>query len=179
MCALRHILSNESLPVKVLPSVDHSQLERSDGSHDPIMACSGRSILSFLWYWHEPLLENVMESLSIFHPCLCCRRSRLDASVQNYNLYKENSMEHLSQSELNGEMVFEGVLKIFWGLKKAITLLPRPSLPKRRSVFRSSLYGSCVQLSEDSEQQVLWAFLFKSLSLSFSSSSILSHSVLS
>ena len=86
--------------------------------------------------------------------CWSCCRNRLHSSIQDYNLYHDNAMYHLKQDELNGEPVFEGILKIFWGMKKAITLLPKPVLPKRQSVLRDPMYSSCMQLSEDPGKQV-------------------------
>ena len=64
-------------------------------------------------------------------------------------------MYHLKLNQVIDETVFEGILKIFWGMKKAITLLPKPPAPKRQSLIRKSMYGSCMQLTEDPGQQVL------------------------
>lgn len=42
--------------------------------------------------------------------------------IEGYNLYKEHSIDHIKYKETGGRIFFEGVLKLYWGLKKHIVL---------------------------------------------------------
>ena len=46
--------------------------------------------------------------------------------------------EHLRHREVNDRIFFEGVLKIYWGLKRPITVAPRKNIGGRKSTFRDS-----------------------------------------
>ncbi|XP_065911520.1 ras association domain-containing protein 4-like isoform X2 [Dysidea avara] len=54
------------------------------------------------------------------------------ARIKQYNLYKKG-IEELSCTEINGRVSFEGILKIYWGLKKPITVLSERELMRRGS----------------------------------------------
>ena len=104
---------------------------------------------------YSVIICSLVAVLLLLPPCLSCCRNKLNSSIRDYNLYHDNAMYHLKQNKLSSETVFDGVLKIFWGMKKAITLLPKPVHPKRQSLIRNFMYGSCVELSDDPGKQVL------------------------
>lgn len=60
------------------------------------------------------------------------QRSEALALIKQYNLFKRG-VEELHCLEVNGRVVFEGILKIYWGLKKPITVLSERELMRRGS----------------------------------------------
>ena len=72
--------------------------------------------------------------LILLHFC----RSDILSKLKEYNIYKEKMSEHLRHREVNDRIFFEGVLKIYWGLKRPITVAPRKNIGGRKSTFRDS-----------------------------------------
>lgn len=66
-------------------------------------------------------------------------RQDIITRIQEYNLYKETPRDKLTTKEVNGRVYFEGVLKIYWGLSKPITLAPGVMYSKNRN-SRASIY---------------------------------------
>ena len=54
-------------------------------------------------------------------------------------MYKDNSVEHIKKKEVGDAVIYEGVLKIYWGLKKHITL--QSNSYSRQKQNRESLYN--------------------------------------
>jgi hypothetical protein len=61
------------------------------------------------------------------------------AKIKEYNLYKETPLEQLKYREVSDRILFEGVLKIYWGVKNAIILAPGAAYAKQRN-NRQSIY---------------------------------------
>lgn len=61
------------------------------------------------------------------------------ARIKEYNLYKDSPVDELMPREINGKVLFEGVLKIYWGLQKPIRLAPGITYTKQR-YNRDSIY---------------------------------------
>lgn len=53
-------------------------------------------------------------------------------------MYKDKPSEQLKHRELNDRIFYEGVVKIYWGLKKPITVAPRRNYSARKSSLRDS-----------------------------------------
>ena len=53
-------------------------------------------------------------------------------------MYKEKISEQLKHREVNDRILYEGLLKIYWGLKKPITVAPRKNYAGRKSSLRDS-----------------------------------------
>ncbi|XP_064387953.1 ras association domain-containing protein 4-like isoform X2 [Halichondria panicea] len=72
-------------------------------------------------------------------------KQELLSKITEYNMYKQsgleksNSVEKLKPKEVNGQLSFEGVLKLYWGLKKPIRLAPGVMYAKART-DRDSIY---------------------------------------
>ena len=59
--------------------------------------------------------------------------------IRQYNAFLSGMLGELSSRELNGRIVFEGVMRIYWGLKKPIRLA---SSAKSKLRLRSSFAES-------------------------------------
>jgi hypothetical protein len=49
-------------------------------------------------------------------------KSEILSKIKDYNLYKGQSIEQIKYREVNGRIYYEGIFKIYWGLKKPIIL---------------------------------------------------------
>ncbi|XP_065844878.1 ras association domain-containing protein 4-like [Oscarella lobularis] len=62
----------------------------------------------------------------------------LASKIRQYNLYLQGKLEELTSREIKGKLIFEGVLHVFWGLKKPIRLRKSSESSNRRMSFRAA-----------------------------------------
>ena len=69
-------------------------------------------------------------------------RNEIISRITDYNIYKESTTDHIKHKEVgDGSLVYEGVIKLYWGLKRHITLSSGDSAYKRQRGPRESLYN--------------------------------------
>jgi hypothetical protein len=66
-------------------------------------------------------------------------KQEIVSKIREYNLYKEAPLDQLKFREVNNRILFEGVLKIYWGIKNALILAPGAAYAKQRH-NRQSIY---------------------------------------
>lgn len=82
-------------------------------------------------------------------------KSDLKSKIKDYNLYKTNPTDKLKSRETNGQLLFEGLLKLYWGLKQPIILSPGVMYNNRR---QSSMRGSMadfVNINDEAYEMML------------------------
>ena len=83
---------------------------------------------------HIVIDSGTSVSSFLFHPL----RNEILTRLTEYNLYKDKMSEKLKHREHSNRIFFEGLVKIYWGLKKHITVAPRNSYGGRKSALRDS-----------------------------------------
>lgn len=66
-------------------------------------------------------------------------RSDILSKIETYNLYKENSIEAIKHREAGDRIFYEGILRLYWGLKRHIVLSSGANYGRQRA--RESSYN--------------------------------------
>ena len=68
-------------------------------------------------------------------------RNEIVSRIRDYNLYKENKVDHIKHREVSENLLYEGVIRLYWGLNKPIILSSGGPNYGRQRGFRESLYN--------------------------------------
>ncbi|KAL5505528.1 hypothetical protein EMCRGX_G006976 [Ephydatia muelleri] len=60
--------------------------------------------------------------------------------VKEYNISKENARERIKCREVDGDLMLEGMISLYWGLKNPIVLAPGAIYAKQKMQYRDSVY---------------------------------------
>lgn len=81
-------------------------------------------------------------------------KSDLKTRIKEYNMYKVNPVDKLKSRETNGQILFEGLLKLYWGLKQPIILSSGFMYSRRHSSIRGSM-ADFVNIDDETYKEML------------------------
>ncbi|KAL5505530.1 hypothetical protein EMCRGX_G006978 [Ephydatia muelleri] len=87
------------------------------------------------------LLESKEEQQEFnLSPELMARSQDVLSKVKEYNISKENARERIKCREVDGDLMLEGMISLYWGLKNPIVLAPGAIYAKQKMQYRDSVY---------------------------------------